>query len=154
MRQRLWILSLVLPICGCYVPQPAPVYAPQAYPASPPGYPPPPPPYPGYSYNDGAPTIIEGGVAVPLVFFGGEWGFYDHDHHWHRAPDAVYRDLDRRRSQGPSFHAGAFSPPAAGRPGWHPPPGHGGPEPNHGGPPPPGYRPQPVAVHPASPPPE
>ncbi|HYZ23397.1 MAG TPA: hypothetical protein VE690_14700, partial [Rhodopila sp.] len=98
MHRKFWAAGLLLALCGCdlnqpssapvygsapeygYAPGYAPDYSPGYYP--PPGYSPPPeyPPsavYPGYSYNNGVPTIIEGGAAVPLVFFGGEWGYYD-----------------------------------------------------------------------------
>jgi hypothetical protein len=70
---------------------------------------------PGFSYNNGAPMIMESGVPTPLVFFGGQWGFYDHDRHWHHAPDHVSHDLDAQRGgghfypnagPGPSFHDG------------------------------------------------
>jgi hypothetical protein len=103
MRRVLWLASLLLPLGGCYV---APAGA--GYENAPPGYPPAgysPPPYdpyasayPGYSYNGGSPTFLEGGVAVPLVLFGGEWGYYDHGRHWHRAPEGVSRNLEAHRA--------------------------------------------------------
>jgi hypothetical protein len=161
MRRALLLLPVLLPLGGCYEPPanadygyaqpgyPPPGYPPSGYPSS--GYPPsgyPPPTYegytavpadpygggyPGYSYNDGAPTFLDAGVTVPLVFFGGAWGYYDHAHHWHRAPDRVARDLDARRSGG-AWHQGGgdsvhFNPagqPRPGQPGgqaaFHPPP--------------------------------
>jgi hypothetical protein len=135
---------ILLPLGGCYLPPATPaygyaqpgygqpvygqeVYEQQAYgqPAygqpeyAQPGYPPggyvPYAGDPGYSYNNGAPVIIESGVPTPLVFFGGQWGFYDHDRHWHHAPDHVSHDLDAHRTggqfhpnggPGPSFHDG------------------------------------------------
>lgn len=79
---------------------PPPGYSQPAYPQ--PGYPPPDAnpytAYPGYSYNDGAPVFIEDGAPMPLIFFGGEWGYYDHDRRWHRAPEGVSRDLSNRRA--------------------------------------------------------
>jgi hypothetical protein len=130
MRRGLWLGSLLLPLTGCYVApsDPGYGYAQPGYPSPPPGYPlagyPPPsyPPggyyapapydpyaggYPGYSCNSGAPTILEGGVAMPLVLFGGEWGFYDRDRHWHRAPEGVSRDLEAHRAGGGQFRPGA-----------------------------------------------
>ncbi len=133
MRRALWLVPILLSIGGRYLPpatsdygyaqpgyaQPeypptayAPQeYAPQGYAA--PGYPPQgyPQPgydpyagYPGYSYNDGAPVFYDSGAAVPLVFFGGGWGYYDHDRQWHRAPEGISRDLSARRDGGGDFH--------------------------------------------------
>lgn len=134
MRRGLWLVSLLLPLGGCYVTPPAtgygyppPGYPPGSYPPpgyAQPGYPPPgypsggypPAPYdpyaaayPGYSYNDGAPTFLDGGIAVPLILFGGEWGYYDRDRHWHRAPEGVTHDLEAHRAAG----GGQFHPNAA-----------------------------------------
>jgi hypothetical protein len=125
MRRGVWLL--ILPLCGCYAAQPGVGYAPQpaygygspAYVS--PGYPPAYDPYSGYSYNDGAPEIIEGGVSIPLVLFGGQWGYYDRDRHFHRAPDNVRRDIESHRGYG------NFRP----NPG---PRGGGGPQPWHGQP--------------------
>jgi hypothetical protein len=105
MRRALWLVSFLLPLGGCYVAPPAPA----GYGYAPPGYPPPPPPlpsdpyasaYPGYGYNGGAPVYYDAGIAVPLVLFGGAWGYYDRDHHWHRAPEGISRDLDAHRGGG------------------------------------------------------
>ncbi len=158
MRRR-FLFAMLLPLCGCYEPAqdagygysqpgyPPPGYPPPGYPGGSypaPGYQPGLPynpyanAYPGYDYNGGEPTIIVGGVTAPLILFGGEWGYYDRERHWHRAPDAVYRDLNARRPAGAPFHPPAGPPhwanprpPQAGeRPGgpaaYHP-PGQGGP---------------------------
>jgi hypothetical protein len=109
---------------------PPPSYPPAGYP--PPGYPPagyPPPSYPvpqadpyagiypGYAYNDGAPTLLVGGVIFPLIFVGGVWGYWDGGHRWVRAPDAVFRHLEGRRAAGVVFRtagpAHAFGGPHA-----------------------------------------
>nr|WP_294503254.1 hypothetical protein [uncultured Rhodopila sp.] len=150
MRHGFLMAALLVPLAGCYVqPQPAPAYgyAAPGYPA--PGYQQPgyaPDPYavqaqPGYGYDGGAPVIVEGGAAVPLVLFGSEWGYYDHERHWHRAPDQY-------QHQGWGGHPGAPPPHYDGRPpqayeGHPPPPGAG----RYGGPPP--GRP-PEAVRPAA----
>lgn len=116
-------LAALLLLSGCYVqqPPPPPIYG---YPPPPPGYPAAayPPPYdpsyaayPGYDYNGGAPTVVYGGAPVPLILLGGEWGFYDGGHRWHRAPDAVHRDLAAR-----GFHPGGFQPGAGARPPAYP----------------------------------
>ncbi len=112
MRQALWLAPLLVPLAGCYMPAGDYGYgaAQQPYGYAQP-YPQPYDPYaaaPGYSYNDGAPVIVEGGASVPLVFFGGEWGFYDRERRWHRAPEHAYRDLERRRESGAHFHPDAM----------------------------------------------
>jgi hypothetical protein len=125
MRSGLVLAALVLLLSGCYAPQSGPGYdyAQPGYPPGPgygevpPGYPadaggyyaPGPygaPVYPGYSENNGVPTIIEGGAALPLVLMGGEWGYYDSGRHWHHAPDAVSRHLEERRGSAAAFHPG------------------------------------------------
>jgi hypothetical protein len=137
MRRAIWLAALLLPLGGCYVEPAGPTYG-----YGPPGYPPGPPPtydpygvgYPGYSYNGGAPTYMDAGVAVPLVLFGGQWGYYDHDRHWHRAPDQVSHDLEGRRGGGGQFHSngapagggGQFHPSGAPRPDSGPQPRSGG----------------------------
>ncbi len=77
MRRGFVLAALVLPLSGCYVPPGPPGYAQPNYP--PPGYPPPGydpygAVYPGYSYNDGSPTLLVDGAVMPLIFFGGGWG--------------------------------------------------------------------------------
>jgi hypothetical protein len=115
MRRGVWLAFILLPLGACYVQPQGPNYS-YAVPGYPPaGFPPPPPlpadpyagAYPGYSYNDGAPVYYDAGVAVPLVLFGGEWGYYDHGHHWHRAPEGVSRDLQAHWGGGRQFHPNA-----------------------------------------------
>jgi hypothetical protein len=170
MGRKVWLAALFLPLSGCYVPQQGPGYAPQpdygaagygtpAY-ASP-GYPPGYDPYSSYNYDNGAPMIVEGGVSVPLVLFGGEWGYYDHDRHFHRAPDNVRRDIESHRASGnfrpnPGPSGGGGPQPWHGQPGgqagFHP----GGPPPGQVSGPPPRGNFQPngvVGFHPGGPPP-
>ncbi len=117
MPRGLWLAAALLAFGGCSALTPNPEYGNQpAYPTAsypPPEYPPgvyPPSPYdpnaaayPGYDYSGDAPTIIEEGAPVPLVLLGGEWGFYDHERHWHRAPDDVRRRFEEHRDAGPQF---------------------------------------------------
>ena len=63
--------------------------------------------YPGYAYNDGAPTLLVGGVVFPLILVGGAWGYWGPGHVWFRAPDAVFRHLEDRRRAGVVFRVGA-----------------------------------------------
>jgi hypothetical protein len=107
-RRGLWLATLLLPLSGCYM---APTdagygYAQPGYPTG--GYAPSPydpyAAYPGYSENNGVPMIMEGGAAVPLVLYGGEWGFYDSGRHWQRAPEGVSRHMEERRATGGQFH--------------------------------------------------
>jgi hypothetical protein len=107
MRRTFRFLPLLLPLAGCLPPPGDAGYGAPQYYGYPQGYPPGYAPgggYPGYSYNDGVPSIAEGGVSLPLVFFGGEWGYYDHERRWRRAPEHIERDLERRRSEGAHFH--------------------------------------------------
>lgn len=176
MRHGFVLAALLLPLAGCYLPpQPAPSYgygapgyAPQGY--GQPGYPPPgyPPPgydtqiYPGYSYNDGAPTLLVEGAAVPLIVVGGELGYYDAHHYWHRAPDPVAHNLAQRYPGGAAYRPGGGGyppprPPGGGYPPPRPPDGGyphpvptAGAEPYHGQPQqyrPPPARPAPQAEH-------
>nr|WP_294524835.1 hypothetical protein [uncultured Rhodopila sp.] len=143
MRHGFVLAALLVPLGGCYLPpQPAPAYGYAA-----PGYQQPeyaPDPYaapvdPGYGYDAGAPVIMEGGAAVPLVLFGSEWGYYDHERHWRRAPDQY-------QHQNWGGHPGAPPPHYEGRPpqAYEQHPHDGG---RYGGPPP--GRP-PEAVRPAA----
>jgi hypothetical protein len=101
---------------------PPPGYPPPGYP--PPGYPPTAYPvpqpdpyasiYPGYAYNDGAPTLVVGGVVFPLILVGGVWGYWGPGHIWFRAPDPVFRHLEDRRRAGVVFHPGAGPHPVGG----------------------------------------
>lgn len=123
MRRDVVLAALLLPLSGCYAPQPAGYAQPAAYPpgyqyAQPgyqqPGYPQPgyPQPgydpsgeaYPGYSENGGDPTLLVEGATVPLILYGGGWGYWDSRHSWHHAPDEVSRHLERERAGG--FHRG------------------------------------------------
>jgi hypothetical protein len=124
MRRDLVLAALLLPLSGCYVTQPGPGYVQPGYGYAQPGYPPtggygyaqpayPPAAYdaygnvyPGYSDNDGAPTLFVDGAVMPLVLFGGGWGYYDGQHNWHRAPDAVSHHLEQQRAAGGTFHPG------------------------------------------------
>jgi hypothetical protein len=148
MRRAFALAALLLPLGGCYQEAPGPAgyaqpgYPPGGYGYAQPGYPPPgyPPQgyaapgsydpsggiYPGYSDNGGSPTLFVDGAVMPLIFFGGSWGYYDAHREFHRAPDAVGRHLDQQREAG-GFHpgGGGFRPPegrppegrpAAGRP--------------------------------------
>lgn len=140
MRGALVIGMVVLSLGAANAQPPPPGYAypPPGYP--PPGYPPPgyPPPgyappvypvdpyagiYPGYAFNDGAPTLLVAGVVFPLILVGGAWGYWDGGHRWIRAPDTVYRHLEGRRAAGVVFRVGgpahAFHG-APGRPEFHP----------------------------------
>jgi hypothetical protein len=106
---------------------PPPAYAQPGY--AQPGYPPPgyaPPPYdpnaavyPGYSESGGVPVFIDGGIALPLILYGGEWGYWDRDRHWHRAPDPIARHLSERPAPGWSGHPGSPPPAAAYAPPRH-----------------------------------
>lgn len=115
MRHGLVLAALLLPLSGCYVAPQGPVYAQPGYPPGygypQPGYAPAPydaygDVYPGYSDNDGAPTLFVDGALMPLVFFGGGWGYYDGQHNWHHAPDAVSHHLEQRGASGGGFHPG------------------------------------------------
>ena len=108
MRRSLALIALGLPLAGCVVEpnqpygygySPAPGYAaPPAYSA--PGYPQTEEIYPGYAYNEGSPYITVEGAALPLIFFGGSWGYYDGYHRFQRAPDRVWRHLEEHHPRG------------------------------------------------------
>ena len=145
MPRGLWLAAALLALGGCYAPPQnaeygaQPAYPPAGYPPQqyPPGVYPPGPydpnaaAYPGYDYSSGAPTIIAEGVPVPRVLLGGEWGFYDHERHWHRAPDDARRRFEEHRDgrfeehrdarpqfrpDGPRFGEGYRQPRPEGRP--------------------------------------
>lgn len=59
--------------------------------------------------NDGAPTYLHGGAAVPLIYGDAGWGWYDHGHQWHGAPGRVAHDLEARRVAGAHFHEGVIA---------------------------------------------
>ncbi len=123
MRRDLTLVALLLTLSGCVVPPEEagygyPGYAQGGYPGG--GYPGGGYPgggypqagypgteyagsgdiYPGYSYNSGSPTIVVEGAALPLVFFGGAWGYHDNSRRFHRAPDRVWRHLEGRHPNG------------------------------------------------------
>ena len=55
----------------------------------------------GITYIDGAPVALIDGESVFLVYGDDDlgWGYYDHFHHWHGAPDRFRHHLDH-------FHPG------------------------------------------------
>ena len=121
MRHGLTLVALLLPLTGCVAPvQPVGYgyYAQQGYPGAypQPGYPGAYPQsgypgtyqqsdyaYPGFSYYEGSPTLFVEGATVPLVFFGGGWGYYDSGRHWHRAPAGVEHHLSQRYPGGAGY---------------------------------------------------
>jgi hypothetical protein len=153
MRHRLALAALLLPLAGCVVPPPGPAM----YPYAQPGYGAPGPyaqqdfSYPGYAYNDGSPTYVEGGVTWPLIFYGGGWGYWDGFHRWHGAPGPVGNWLGARHPGGVGYRpfgggqwgrpggwgGRAYGPAGGGGPGFRP--GGGGPGFRSGGAP--GVRP-------------
>jgi len=162
MRQGLALVALLLPLSGCVVPPPQPVGYGYGYPQ--PGYPFGEPAYPGYSYNAGSPSLYVEGATVPLIFYGGGWGYWDGYHRWHRAPEGIGRDLEHRHPGGFGYRpwgGGQFARPEGGRPdGWRSDGGRPGGFRQEGfrqgGPPPGGgFRPgaNPSAGHPGAPPP-
>ena len=149
MRRDLVLAALLLPLTGCYIPPSGssdyvqtgyppgysdaqPGYPPPGYPS--PGYQPPPGvyypddnTYPGYSYNGGDPTMLVEGATVPLILYGGGWGYWDSRHSWHHAPDGISRRLDEQRRSGGGFYRnGGGRPPPDNRPFF------GGGDPNRG----------------------
>lgn len=55
----------------------------------------------GIAYVGGAPTAVIEGETVFLVFAGVlGWGYYDHWHHWHGAPDRYRTHLDHFHPEG------------------------------------------------------
>jgi hypothetical protein len=62
--------------------------------------------YPGYAFNDGAPTLLVAGVVFPLILVGGIWGYWDGGHRWIHAPDAVFHHLQERQRAGVVFRVG------------------------------------------------
>ena len=122
MRHGLALVALLLPLTGCVVP-PQPVgygygYAqPGYYPGA---YPQPDYGYPGFAYNDGSPTLYVDGAIMPLIFFGGGWGYYDRERHFHRAPGGVEGHLNQRFPGGNGYRpwaGGQGGRPEAFRPG-------------------------------------
>ena len=102
MLRALTLAALLLPFAGCYAPpgagyvdgySPQPDYQPQPYADSQYGY-------AGYDYNGGSPYMSYEGASVPLIYYGGYWGFYDHDRRFRHAPDSVGRLLESRHPGG------------------------------------------------------
>jgi hypothetical protein len=117
MRHGLALVALLLPLGGCVVP-PQPVGYGYGYPQ--PGYPDQDGGYPGYAYNDGSPTLAVEGATVPLIFYGGSWGYWDGSRNWHRAPDRIGRQLEMRHPGGVGYRpwgGGQFGRPGGFRPG-------------------------------------
>jgi hypothetical protein len=120
MRYHFALVALLLPLSGCDVPPDQAGYGygyPQpGYGA---GYAQPDYGYPGFSYYDGSPALAVGGSTVPLIFYGGGWGYWDGGHNWHHAPEGVARNLDRRFPGGSGYHAWGGSPAThLGGPSW------------------------------------
>jgi len=125
---RFALAALLLPLGGCVVPPGGGYGYPAAYsqPGYPAAYPQPQYGYPGYAYNDGAPTYYVDGATVPLLYLNGGWGYWDGYHRWHGAPPEVWRHLDERHPGGVGLRPvpGGFpgpgrfvGPGAVGRPG-------------------------------------
>lgn len=111
MRSPLAFAVLLLPLAGCVVAPAGPYYARPVAPAPVAVI------YPGYSYNDGSPTLIVEGVTFPLIFYGGGWGYWDRFHRWHRAPEAVWNHLMRLHPGGAGYRPWRGGPFAGGRGG-------------------------------------
>ncbi len=115
MRHGLALAALLLPLSACVVaPPPPPAYG-YGYP--PPGYPVPDAGYSGYAYNDGSPTMIVEGAPMPLIFYGGSWGYWDSGRHWHAAPEGIDRNLRQRYPGGVGYHPAGGPGPYGGPPG-------------------------------------
>jgi endonuclease YncB( thermonuclease family) len=55
----------------------------------------------GISYVGGQPTALIDGEVVFLALAGAAgWGYYDHYHHWHGAPDRFARHMERFHPEG------------------------------------------------------
>jgi hypothetical protein len=98
MRRALTLAALLLPLAGCYVPPGADGYSDTGYQGV--AYADRQDVYAGYDYNGGSRFMNYEGAQVPLVFFGGYWGFYDGSRRFHRAPDSVGRHLESRHPEG------------------------------------------------------
>lgn len=131
MRAKIGVVAVLIPLAGCVVaPEPAGYgYIPPAYAQPQPAYGGPPAyadesVYPGYVDYGGSPALTVDGAIWPLIFFGGGWGYWDGEHRWHRAPEQVWRHLERRYPRGeglrgpggyrPGFQGGLERP----RPGY------------------------------------
>ena len=138
MRRGLLVAAFLLPLAGCVLPPDDGGYGQPYYGGS--------EVYPGYYYNEGSPYVIVEGAPAPLIYYGGSWGYYDHYHHFQRAPERVWRHLEERHPHGEGLRAwnGPHHPPG-GQSGYRPPPSNGG---YQGGPPGGGYRPPPSGGQP------
>jgi hypothetical protein len=141
MRHGFALMALLVPLAGCVVPPGGPGYgyAQPGYPAAEYGY-------PGYAYNNGSPSMYVEGASVPLIFYGGGWGYWDNGRHWHRAPEGIGRHLEERHPGGVGYRpwgGGGFgrsegfrpeAPRAGGyQPGGNPWANRGGGQPQGGG---------------------
>jgi endonuclease YncB( thermonuclease family) len=74
----------------------------------------------GITYVGDEPTMVVDGATVFLVYGGpAGWGYYDHYHYWHRAPDRFARHMERFHPEGHGLHgyeAHAVREAAFGRP--------------------------------------
>ena len=55
---------------------------------------------------------------MPLIFYGGGWGYWDGGHHWHGAPDGVWHNLNQRSPGRRRLPPGWRRPVPPGRPSW------------------------------------
>jgi len=70
----------------------------------------------GVSYIGGAPAVVIGGETVFLAYAGvAGWGYYDHGHQWHPAPDQFRAHMDRFHPAGAGLRG--YPPPPIGAPG-------------------------------------
>ncbi len=110
-------LPLLLVLNACYLPPANPGYG-----YAPPGYPPADDPYasayPGSYYDGGAPAYVAGGAAAPMVLYGGQWGYWDHDRQWHRAPDDASHRMWEQQNGGGGPHPHDEHP--GGQPSYRP----------------------------------
>ena len=122
MRHGLTLAALLLPLAGCVVPPPPLGYGygyrtawlsgprlsatglPRRYPDV---------GYPGFAYYDDSPTLYVDGAIMPLIFYGGGWGYWDRGHQWHRAPAGVEGHLNQRFPGGAGYHPWGGGPAGA-----------------------------------------
>ncbi len=98
----------------------------------------------GISYIGGEPAAVIAGETVFLAYGGAlGWGYYDHWHHWHGAPDRYRAHLEHFHPEGRGlrgWHEAAFRPGGFhgasewGHPGFHGEPGFRGEAGFHGAP--------------------
>jgi hypothetical protein len=130
MKRALALTALLASLGGCVVSpaEPGYGYGQPAYPGGGAYYDDSSNIYPGYAYNNGSPSLIVEGSAMPLTLYEGGWGYWDRGRHWHHAPDQVEHNLEHRhaggRPPGPPPQAGhAEGPRFEGSPSqrqdWH-----------------------------------